>query len=109
MTFSGPFFKQPKAAKDPAYLVSVRELPCCICEAFGEQQLSPGTAHHPIHGRYSGRKRPDREAICLCDGHHQGTFDTSKLAIHRAPGQWREKYGPDTDYIAVTQDRLAEE
>lgn len=108
MTFSSPFFKQPKAAKDPAYLARVRELPCCICEAFGEVQTSPTTAHHPIHGRYSGRKRPDREAICLCDGHHQGTFDTSKLAIHRAPEQWREAYGPDTDYIATTQDRLAE-
>lgn len=108
MTFSGPFFKQPKAAKDPAYLARVRELPCCICEAFGEQQLSPGTAHHPIHGRYSGRKRPDRESICLCDGHHQGTFDHSKLAIHNGKEAWAEKYGPDTDYIAPTQDRLTE-
>ncbi len=108
MTLSAPFFKKPKAAKDPDYLARVRQRPCCICEAFGEEQLSPTTAHHPIHDRHSGAKRPDSTAIPVCDGHHQGTFDTSKLAIHRAPEQWREKYGPDTDYIAPTQDRLAE-
>lgn len=99
-------FKQPKADKNPAYLARVRELPCCICEAFGMLQLSPTTAHHPIHGRYSAAKRPDCTALPLCDGHHQGTFDTSKVAIHRRPSYWRELYGPDTDYIAPTQDKL---
>lgn len=100
--------KQGHAPKNPAYLAAVRELPCCICVAFGMVQISPSTAHHPIHGRYSTRKTPDESAIPVCDGHHQGTFDTSKLAIHRAPEQWREEYGPDTDYILPTQDKLAE-
>lgn len=36
------------AAKNPAYLARVRELPCCICEAFGEVQMSPTTPEtHP--------------------------------------------------------------
>lgn len=101
-----PNFKAPKEKKDPAYLARVRSLPCCICDAFGEAQKSPTTAHHPIHDRHSTAKRPDRTAIPLCDGHHQGTFDTSKLSLHRAPSEWRDRYGPDTDYIEVTQDKL---
>ena len=33
--------KEPKAKPDPAYLARVRELPCCVCEAFGEPQATP--------------------------------------------------------------------
>lgn len=90
-----------------AYMRAVRELPCVICDAFGEPQLSPTAAHHPIHGRYSARKAPDLTCIPLCEGHHQGLLDTSKLALHQRPSEWRRTYGPDADYIAVTQDRLA--
>ena len=98
--------KQPKTKPDPAYLRRVRELPCVICQAFGERQVSPTAAHHPIHGRFGTRKVPDIMAVPLCEGHPQGLRDTSKLALHRAPAEWREKYGPDTDYILPTQDRL---
>lgn len=101
-----PNFKKPKSKPDPKYLDAVRELPCCICDAFGELQLSPTTAHHPISGRHSQAKRPDRTAIPLCDGHHQGNWDDSKIAIHRDRADWECRYGPDTDYIAATQDRL---
>lgn len=103
---TAPFQKQPKAKPDPAYLAAVRQLPCCVCEAFGEAQNSATTAHHPIMGRYSTRKVPDRMAIPLCDGHHQGTFDTSKIAVHREPKAWREAYGQDRDFVAVTLDRI---
>lgn len=99
--------KQPRAKGRPDYLAAVRELPCVICRAFGEPQLSPTTVHHPICGRYSQRKRPDVAAIPLCDGHHQGQWDKSKLAIHQNKSAWVAAYGPDTDYIAITQDRLA--
>ena len=98
--------KEDRAAKDPEYLKLVRCLPCCICEAFGEEQLSLTTAHHPIHDRYSNEKRPDHEAIPLCDGHHQGDRDTSKTAIHRGKETWAEKYGKDHEYIAATKDKI---
>lgn len=101
-----PNFKPEKLAKNPGYLARVRGRPCCICDAFGEQQLSPTAAHHPIHGRYSTRKRPDITAIPLCEGHHQGLLDTSKVAVHLRPDEWREIYGEDTDWIAPTQDAL---
>ena len=97
-----------KAAKDPAYLARVRGLPCVICEAWGFPQVSPTQAHHPICERHSNEKVPDREAIPLCEGHHQGDFDTSKLAIHRDRQEWVQWFGSDREYIAATQDRLAQ-
>lgn len=98
--------KQPKAKPRPDYLEAVRQLPCCICAEFGEPQMSPTTAHHPIHDRFSTRKVPDVQAIPLCDGHHQGTFDHSKLALHQAPSRWRREYGPDHGWIEETQQRV---
>ena len=103
----GPLgLKEPKAKPDPEYLKKVRSLSCCVCEAFGEPQLSPTTAHHPIHGRFSQRKVPDRMAIPLCDGHHQGNFDNSKVAVHAEPTKWKRLYGEDHEYVAIVQDKL---
>jgi len=101
--------KVPKAKPDPKYLERVRGLPCCICEAYGEPQMSPTATHHPIHGRHGTRKVPDAMAIPLCEGHHQGLWDTTKLALHQAPQEWRLKYGPDTDWVAPTQDKLGKD
>lgn len=98
--------KTGKAAKDPAYLARVRRLPCCICDAYGFQQMSPTEAHHPICERYGNEKVPDREVIPLCNGHHTGDFDTSKIAIHRVRFEWVTTYGSDRDWIAATQDRI---
>ncbi len=101
--------KQGKPAKDAKYLAGVRNLPCVICEAFGFHQTSPTTVHHTICGRYSGGKTPDRQAIPLCDCHHQGLRfdrDRTKLAIHNGKDSWVEAYGKDTGYIAATQDRI---
>ena len=93
--------------KDAAYLAAIHELPCCICEAFGEIQCSKTEAHHVFHGRFSQRKTPDRMAIPLCDGHHQAKWDKSKMAIHQQKKAWAEKYGFDHEYSAATQDKLA--
>ena len=101
-----PYQKAGKAAKDPFYLELVRQLPCCICAAFGMVQTTPTEAHHPICERHSNEKAPDREAIPLCNGCHSGDFDTSKTAIHRGKKTWMAKYGSDRDYIAGTQDKL---
>ena len=43
--------KEPKKKKDAKFLNKVREKKCCVCERFGEAQISPTTAHHPIHDR----------------------------------------------------------
>lgn len=93
-------------APDLEYLDDVRKLPCAICEAFGEIQRSPTEAHHPIHDRHGNERRPDREAIPLCEGHHRGDLDKSKFAIHRGKKSWRARYGADHGYIAGTQDKV---
>ena len=94
--------KPPKPKPRPDYLAAVRELPCIICQSFGYPQTTPTTAHHVICGRYGQRKTPDIMAIPLCHDHHQGA-----VGIHTIRTAWVERYGPDTDYVAVTQDRLA--
>lgn len=100
--------KPEKAKPNPRYLAKVRQLPCVICEAFGEYQATPTTAHHPICGRYGQAKAPDMMAIPLCDCHHQGLWGAcpDKVAIHKNKRAWMALYGPDTDYIAGTQDRI---
>ena len=78
-------------APDPEYVSALHSLPCVICDAFGEVQMSKTTVHHWIMGRAGTRRTPDRQALPLCDGHHQGMFDTSKVAIHREPKRWAER------------------
>lgn len=97
-------FKPEKKGGNPLYMALVAELPCCICEAFGEVQLSKTQVHHTICGRYGQTRTPDEQAIPLCEGHHQGLWDQSKVAIHKGKETWVKLYGPDTDYIAATQD-----
>lgn len=92
--------------KDAAYIAAIHDLPCCVCEAFGEIQLSKTEAHHVFHGRFSQRKTPDRMAIPLCDGHHQAKWDKSKLAIHQRKDEWGKRYGFDHTYSAATQDKI---
>lgn len=87
-----------KKQKNESYLNEVRKRKCVICQAFQEVQLSPTTAHHPIHDRFGTRKRSDETAIPLCEGHHQGLWDQSKVAIHKEPKRWRELYGSDWEY-----------
>jgi len=96
-------FKEKKT--DPKYLDYVRSLPCIICKTFHEPQNSVTTAHHPIHERFSTGKRPDADAIPLCEGHHQGLWDQSKIAIHKEPQLWKIKYGYDYQYIDVIRNK----
>lgn len=103
----GPLGLKPeREGKDPVRLAKVAKLPCVICHEWNMPQLSPTQVHHCIHGRQGTRRAPDSMTIPLCEGHHIGMFDTSKIALHQAPAQWREEYGPDTDWIGWTEARL---
>lgn len=104
-----PEQKAGKPAKDRDYLRKVRTLPCCICTNFDMMQTSTTDAHHTKSGRYGSEKTPDRQAIPLCKCHHQGLRfdrDKSKVAFHQGQETWESLYGPDTDYIAGTQDAV---
>ena len=101
-----PPIKSSASGADPVHLARIHELPCVICHEWGMPQLSPTQAHHSIHGRYGNRKTPDCMAIPLCEGHHQGNFDTSKIALHREPSRWRREYGPDHEWVSWVEARL---
>jgi len=99
--------KSPEGQAILIYMGYVKQLPCCICDAFGMIPDGSSDAHHPIHGRFSSRKAPGQNVIPVCPGHHQGLWGSDKIAIHAEPSKWKRLYGPDTDYIAVTQDKVA--
>lgn len=106
-----PITPKPERAKpDPAYLARVRELPCCICEAWGMRQNSPTEGHHTKSGRYGNEKTPDNMAIPLCHSHHNKLRkypgDEDKIGFHNAQETWEREYGPDTDWINPTRDKI---
>lgn len=102
-----PVKARKRAGKDAPYLEKVAQLPCVICHEHHMPQMSPTQVHHCIHGRGSmGKKSPDCMTIPLCEGHHQGNFDTSKIAIHREPQAWKEAYGLDTEWISWVEENL---
>lgn len=100
---SGQKIKRQK--KNPKYLAWLHEQSCVVCQRFGESQNSPTQAHHCIHDRFGTNKAVDDDAIPLCEGHHQGLWDTTKLALHQDKNKWREQYGPDHSYIEVVSSR----
>jgi len=106
-----PFVQQKpkKAKKDSSYLGRVAALPCIICDMHGLPQNSRTTVHHSIHGRYGNLKKSDSNTLPLCDGHHQGMFDTTKVAVHREPARWKRLYGFDYDYIEQVRERAGHE
>ena len=96
-----------RAGHDQARLAAIAVLPCVICTEWGMDQRSPTQVHHCIHGRYGTRRTPDSMTIPLCEGHHQGLFDTSKIALHREPSEWKRQYGDDTGWISWAEERIA--
>jgi hypothetical protein len=94
--------------KDRAHLARVAELPCCICHEWEMPQESPTQVHHCIHGRFGSRRVPDTCTIPLCEGHHTGLLDTSKIALHREPKAWRDAYGDDVEWIGWTENAIEE-
>lgn len=81
--------KPARPERDPAYLALVRDLNCACCGGW------PVEVHHPISGRYSQRKAPDRDAIPLCRIHHQ--------MRHDHPDLWTSIYGPEDALIEPTR------
>jgi hypothetical protein len=98
--------KVPPSKSNRARLSKVAQLPCVICHEFGLPQASPVQVHHCIHGRYKTTRAPDEMTIPLCEGHHQGLMDTSKVALHKEPAEWRRRYGKDTEWLSWVEVRL---
>lgn len=89
-----------------AHMHLVGALPCVICHEWGMEQLSRTTVHHCIHGRGGNLRAPDNMVIPLCDGHHQGSFDNTKIAIHRNSKKWASEYGQDIHWLNWVENKL---
>lgn len=98
--------KAPRQPKDRNRLAQVAAMPCVICHEYGMTQTSPTQVHHCIHGRHGTSRAPDSMTVPLCEGHHQGLRDTTKIALHREPDAWRAAYGDDVGWISWVEERL---
>lgn len=104
-------YRASEAAQEgSAYMLVVKQLPCCICAA------APSEAHHckckPLAGDkwiyerepVPGRKSGDGDTIPLCASCHR----TGPLAYHAGPASWRERNGRDYTYILATRQAVAD-
>ena len=83
--------------EEKEYLDRLSSLGCYCCRVdYGIE--TPANIHHIREGQGMSQRAPHiGGTIPLCEGHHQGNFDTTKLAFHNSPKQWREKYGSEAD------------
>ncbi len=108
---------RPKPAKPTAaekragreHMAKVAAMPCVICFEYDMTQVSRTQVHHCIHGRYGTGRAPDSMVLPLCEGHHQGDFDKSKIALHRQPRLWRRQYGRDASWLSWVENKLEEQ
>ena len=103
--------QKPPAPKTDAYRLrskQVHNTPCMICHKYGMEQKSRTAEHHWIMGRGKATRTPDEEMLPVCEGHHQGLKDTSKIAIHKNPKKWRKEYGRDKDWLEYADELIAE-
>lgn len=102
--------KVPREGKDPERLAAVAALPCVICHEWELVQNSPTEVHHCKSGRYGRLRAPDCMTIPLCHSHHNKLKpypgDEGKIGFHNAQETWERLYGPDTDWISWTEERI---
>jgi len=82
--------------KDREHLGKVAKLGCYCCRADKRGWVEP-MVHHIREGMGMGQKASDYQTIPLCEGHHQGLVDHdgTKIAFHRSPKAWRDRYGSE--------------
>jgi hypothetical protein len=102
--------KPRHTAAEDAHLNEVAELGCIACEMDGHPG-TPAAIHHPRrdengNGIGASVRAPHEEGIPLCEGHHQGEVDTTKIAIHKEPTRFIARYGTEKDLVAKVRERL---
>lgn len=89
--------KNGATAEELAYLLAVKFLPCCICNA-----PPPSDAHHCFSQRFGQKKSSHFHTIPLCKNCHQ----VGLLAIHNNKRAWENRYGFDFEYITQTREAV---
>ena len=80
-----------------AHMAKVAALPCVVC-----LRPAPSTVHHCICGRFSQARAGDFQTIPLCHACHLGPN-----GIHASKAAWVKANGPDTDFLPLVADMLA--
>ena len=78
------------------WLEAVRGFPCVFCNA-----PPPSTPHHVIHERFSQRRPTDDRTIPVCEPCHR--------QLHAGKKSFFAIHGPDTDYLPIVADMIANE
>jgi len=102
--------KRPATKAEKEYMNRVTALGCVACEIDGNFD-TPCGIHHPRHGEDgqnvgTGGRSEHTRGIGLCEGHHQGLLDTTKIAIHRDPEGFTARYGTEEELVALTHFKL---
>ncbi len=98
--------KRPATKAEKLHLSKVAALGC-ICCAIDGRGWRPANIHHIREGYGMGQRAPHMETLPLCEGHHQGLRDCSKVAFHKSPIVWREWYGEERQLVAAVNATIA--
>lgn len=89
----------PHATKEEkAHVARVAEMDCKACIKDGVPP-APTCIHHIRSGYGTAQRASNYEVLPLCEGHHQGLLDATKLAFHQAPRTWQLRYGTEIELL----------
>lgn len=94
----------PATKSEKEFMARVRRLGCLACRHDTGQWVAP--ALHHIRQDYGKKRASNWEVLPLCEGHHQGLLDGTKLAFHRASRTWCARYGTEVQLLQVVYEAL---
>lgn len=84
---------RPQTEAEREHSAAIHRMRCWACEVDKDPCPPPSAGHHIKEEYGAGQKASDWEMLPLCEGHHQGNIDRTRLAYHRAPRTWCARYG----------------
>jgi len=109
-----PIKRKPRpkhSVGDQDHLDAVAAQGCIACLMDGNPGVT-SCIHHvkrrPDGQKYGyGQRSIHKRVLPLCEGHHQGQLDISKVAFHRNPGAFEFRYGSELGLLVLVDALLA--
>lgn len=79
------------------YMGRVKALPCMLCKALGQPQITPTEAHHIREGQGGAQRASDFLTVALCVECHRGT-----MGLHGNKNRMRIAKLGELDLLAMT-------
>jgi hypothetical protein len=100
---------RPRATpEERAHLGATAALGCIAC-FMDTGQFVACNVHHLRAGLGRSQRASHFEVLPLCEGHHQGNIDTSKVAFHRAPKTFELRYGTEVQLLQTVYKLLGKD